>query len=219
MAWISSRTVSTPTHGFIPSIRRGCSTRLNFTPTYEYERRVLQLLQVRGRPAALAFEGTRTHAGDRSPGHAVPGRQIRDDSPRRDGGTAVGREVYTETTKAFTDDLDLHYLRKPQRRALEHQHSTHDELPRRQRGPLFDIDFRAMQADPIGAVRSLYDWLGHKVSPEFEPRDGGGWWKRSAENREILRRPGPQSVPESTADGATLVRRVLALSPLRYQKP
>ena len=30
----------------------------------------------------------------------------------------------------------------------------------------FDIDFRAMTADPVGVVRRLYEWLGQSVSAD-----------------------------------------------------
>ncbi len=100
-------------------------------------------------------------------------------------------DLYSELTNVFTDDLDLHYLGSLNvehwstgiQRTLSYRADHEDRF--------FDIDFRAMQADPIGAVRSLYDWLGEEVSPEFEHRMRQ-WWKRSAENREILQRPGPE---------------------------
>jgi hypothetical protein len=34
----------------------------------------------------------------------------------------------------------------------------------------YDIDFRAIQADPVGEVRGLYEWLGEPVSEAFERR-------------------------------------------------
>jgi len=46
----------------------------------------------------------------------------------------------------------------------------------------YDIDFRAMQADPIGEVRGLYQWLGEPVTDEFESRMQQ-WWTANAENR------------------------------------
>ena len=47
----------------------------------------------------------------------------------------------------------------------------------------YDIDFRAMQRDPIGEVRGLYDWLGQSVTQEFE-RGMVEWWERNSANRE-----------------------------------
>ncbi len=56
----------------------------------------------------------------------------------------------------------------------------------------FDIDFRAMQADPIGEVRRLYAWLGEPVSDEFEA-GMRSWWAENAEKRE----PHTQADPET----------------------
>ena len=47
----------------------------------------------------------------------------------------------------------------------------------------YDIDFRAMQADPIDEVRGLYAWLGEPVSDEFESRMRT-WWAEAAAERE-----------------------------------
>jgi hypothetical protein len=40
-----------------------------------------------------------------------------------------------------------------------------------------------MRADPIGAVRGLYAWLGEPVTGEFES-GMRRWWAANAENRE-----------------------------------
>ena len=47
----------------------------------------------------------------------------------------------------------------------------------------YDIDFRAMQADPIHQVRGLYAWLGEPVGDEFESRMRT-WWAEAAGERE-----------------------------------
>lgn len=47
----------------------------------------------------------------------------------------------------------------------------------------YDIDFRAMQADPIGEVTGLYAWLGTPVGEEFEARMQS-WWTHAAAERE-----------------------------------
>ena len=47
----------------------------------------------------------------------------------------------------------------------------------------YDIDFRAMQADPIGEVRGLYAWLGEPVTRGLRVRDAalvGGRTPRTA---------------------------------------
>jgi hypothetical protein len=48
-----------------------------------------------------------------------------------------------------------------------------------------------MQADPIGEVRRLYDWLGEPVTPEFEA-GMARWWAEHAEHRELNVHPEPE---------------------------
>jgi len=40
---------------------------------------------------------------------------------------------------------------------------THDEQ-------FFDMGFTAFQADPMGQIRGLYQWLGRELTPEVEAR-------------------------------------------------
>jgi hypothetical protein len=54
----------------------------------------------------------------------------------------------------------------------------------------YDIDFRAMQADPIGEVRGLYAWLGEPVTETFE-QEMRQWWEANAANREPTTHPDP----------------------------
>ena len=163
----------------------------DFTSTYQYERRVLRLLQW-GSPA----KPWRLKAPSHMLGIEALAREFPDAKfvmTHRDVMEVMPSvaDLYSELTKVFTDDLDLHYLGSLNvdqwstgiERTMEYRAANEDRF--------FDIDFRAMQADPIGAVRSLYAWLGQDVSPEFEQRMTQ-WWKRSAENREILERPGAE---------------------------
>jgi len=163
----------------------------DFTSTYRYERRVLRLLQW-GAPARpwrlkapshmLGIEALAAEFPDAK--FVMTHRDVMEVMP------SVA-DLYSELTKVFTDEIDLHHLGSLNvdqwstgiARTMKYRADHEDRF--------FDIDFRAMQADPIGAVRSLYDWLGQEVSPEFEQRMTH-WWKRSAENREILQRPGPE---------------------------
>ena len=47
-----------------------------------------------------------------------------------------------------------------------------------------------MQADPLGEVARLYDWLGEPVTPEFEA-NMTTWWAENAEHREQNVHPDP----------------------------
>lgn len=56
----------------------------------------------------------------------------------------------------------------------------------------YDIDFRAMQADPIGEVSGLYAWLNEPVTEEFESAMRR-WWAENGENREPSTHPDPET--------------------------
>ncbi|HEY6531000.1 MAG TPA: sulfotransferase [Acidimicrobiales bacterium] len=54
----------------------------------------------------------------------------------------------------------------------------------------YDIDFRTMQADPLGEIHRLYEWLGEPVTPEFD--DGmQRWWRENSERRTENVHPDP----------------------------
>ena len=93
-------------------------------------------------------------------------------------------DVYADICGTFTDDLDKKFIGElnvrqwtlATDRALAFREAGNDDR-------WYDIDFRAMQADPIGEVRGLYAWLGEPLSAEFQHRMEA-WWKANAENRE-----------------------------------
>jgi hypothetical protein len=93
-------------------------------------------------------------------------------------------DVYADICGSFTDDLDREFIG-----ALNVQQwslATDRALAFREAGNddrFYDIDFRAMQADPIGEVRELYEWLGEAVTDEFESRMQQ-WWTANAAQRE-----------------------------------
>ncbi|MDH5172434.1 MAG: sulfotransferase [Gammaproteobacteria bacterium] len=155
------------------------------TSTYLYERRVLKLLQwgCPARPWRL-----------KSPAHlayldqldrAFPdARFVMTHREPADVMLSVA-EVYADIAAKFTDHLDTHYLAQlnihhwseGMRRALAFREcGDHDER-------FYDIDFRAMQRDPVAAVRGLYRWLGEPVSEDFE-RGMAAWWRENSEDRE-----------------------------------
>jgi hypothetical protein len=93
----------------------------------------------------------------------------------------------------FSDDIDLHYLG-----ALNVQHwsiAMQRLLAFRARqhtDRFYDIDFTAMQHDPIGALRELYAWLDEPVTETFEA-GVRAWWTRHAEQREANIHPEPEA--------------------------
>src|SRR5262245_61532037 len=102
-------------------------------------------------------------------------------------------DLYAEVARMFSDDIDLRYLG-----ALNVEHwsvAMQRLLTFRQRQPasrFFDIDFVAMQSDPIDAVSALYSWLGEPVSDAFEA-GMRQWWTEHAQTREANVHPDPSA--------------------------
>lgn len=93
-------------------------------------------------------------------------------------------DLYADIIGTFTDHLDRPYIGRlnvdqwslGMQRALRFRADGAGDR-------FYDIDFRAMQADPIGEVRGLYAWLGEPVGDEFEHRMAS-WWAHAAAERE-----------------------------------
>jgi len=162
----------------------------DLTPTYAYERRTLQLLQwgTAAKPWRL-----------KCPSHLLwlphfdrsfpDARFVMTHRDPADVLVSVA-DLYAEVGRMFSDDIDLHYLG-----ALNVEHwslamqrllAFRSEHP----GRFYDIDFRAMQADPIREVRGLYAWLGEPVGDEFET-GMRAWWRENGERREANVHPDP----------------------------
>jgi hypothetical protein len=93
-------------------------------------------------------------------------------------------DLYADIIGQFTDDVDRRYIGRlnvehwstGMTRTLQFRAAGNDNR-------FYDIDFRAMQANPIGEVTGLYRWLGEPVSDEFERRMDS-WWAQAAAERE-----------------------------------
>ena len=101
-------------------------------------------------------------------------------------------ELYGDIVGSFTDDMDRTYIGRfnvehwslGMDRTLVFRNSADaDER-------FYDIDFLAMQADPIAEVKGLYAWLGEPVGDEFEDRMRS-WWTHAAAEREPSQRADP----------------------------
>jgi hypothetical protein len=100
-------------------------------------------------------------------------------------------DLYADIIGSFTDQMDRPYIGRlnvehwslGMDRALEFRASRAEKR-------FYDIDFRAMQADPIGEVTGLYGWLAEPVTDEFEQRMQG-WWTQAATEREPSSRADP----------------------------
>jgi hypothetical protein len=166
-------------------------TDADLTSTYLYERRVLKLLAwgEPARPWRL-----------KSPAHmlwindlvaAFPdARFVMTHRDPTDVLLSVC-DVYADIAGNFTDDLDRRYIG---RLNLEQWAIGIDRLMEFRdgvgQGRFYDIDFRAMQSDPIGQVRGLYQWLGVPGSQEFEDAMLR-WWATNSAAREESRHSDP----------------------------
>src|SRR6202012_1482265 len=93
-------------------------------------------------------------------------------------------DLYADIIGTFTDEVDRHYIG---RLNVAHWSLGMDRalyFCAGQAGNRFyDIDFRAMQDDPVGEVAGLYTWLGQPVSQQFTDRMHS-WWTEAASQRE-----------------------------------
>jgi Sulfotransferase family len=168
----------------IPSYSAWLVDRADFTSTYRYQRRVLKLLAwgEAVRPWRL-----------KSPAHVLSldyldrvfpnARFVMTHRDPTDVILSVA-DVYADIVGGFTDHLDRRYLGElnvqqwsiGMERAVKFRDGGAENR-------FFDIDFRAMQANPIGEVRRLYAWLGEPMTDEFETRMRA-WWAENAQKRE-----------------------------------
>jgi Sulfotransferase family len=159
-------------------------TDADLTSTYRYQRRVLKLLQWGEQSRSWRLK---------SPAHMLWIDHLVAVFPdacfvmtHRDPTDVLlsVADVYADIASAFTDHLDRGYIGRLNveqwstaiNRVLEFRDNGGDDR-------FYDIDFRAMQADPVGEVRGLYEWLGEPVTIEFETRMRR-WWEANAATRE-----------------------------------
>lgn len=178
-------------YAHIPSYSQWLMYEADLTSTYRYERRVLKLLQW-GAPAKpwrlkcpshlayldaldAAFPDARFVMTHRDPCEVI---------------VSVA-DVYREVAGMFSADIDLHALGAlnveqwsvAMKRAIEFREDGNDHR-------FYDMDFRAVQRDPLGEVRALYAWLDEPVTEAFE--DGmRRWWEEHAAARAPNAHPDP----------------------------
>jgi hypothetical protein len=168
----------------IPSYSAWLLEKADFTPTYAYQRRVMKLLcwgeptrpwRLKSPSHVLSLDGLNQVFPD--------ARFVMTHRDPTDVILSVA-DVYADLIGGFTDHIDRVYIGQlnvehwslGMQRAMEFRDGGAGHR-------FYDIDFRAMQADPIKAVRGLYTWLGEPVSDEFESRMRA-WWAEAAAERE-----------------------------------
>lgn len=169
----------------IPTYSEWLHNEADLTPTYEYERRALKLLQ--WQQPAIPWRL-------KCPTHLIFLPELNRVFPdarfvmtHRDPAEVILSviDVYADIVGRFTDHLDMHYL------AELNIHQWSDGMERalafreqsEQNARFFDIDFRAMHRDPVGEVRALYAWLGEPVSEVFA-QGMEHWWQVNTATRE-----------------------------------
>ncbi|MEX5635063.1 sulfotransferase family protein [Parafrankia sp. FMc2] len=176
---------------YVPSYSTWLLESADLTPTYQYELRVLKLLQwgFPARPWRL-----------KCPTHLLFLDQLDEIFPdarfvmtHRDPAEVMvsAADLYAAVARSYCDEIDLRYLG-----ALNVEHwsvGMERALAFRDRGAddrFYDIDFRAMQREPLREVRGLYSWLEEPVTEEFEA-GMKRWWRENAEKREANVHPDP----------------------------
>ena len=168
----------------IPSYSKWLVGQADLTPTLRYQRRVMKLLQW-GEPARPWRLKCPSHVLwlDALDSVFPDARFVMTHRDPTDVILSVA-DLYADIIGSFSTEIDRHYIG-----SLNVEHwSLGMERALRFRADgaedrFYDIDFRAMQADPIGAVAGLYAWLGEPVGAEFEARMHS-WWAQAAAERE-----------------------------------
>lgn len=179
-------------YAHIPSYSDWLLHEADLRSTYRYERRVLKLLQW-GEPVRRPWRL-------KCPSHLLFLAQLDTAFPdarfvmtHRDPTDVMLSvvDVFTEVSKLMSEAPDLHYLGRMNvehwsvgmERALAFRDAGNDAR-------FYDMDFRAVQRDPIGEVRRLYAWLGEPIHEDFE-RGMERWWRENAEARVSAVHPEP----------------------------
>jgi hypothetical protein len=100
-------------------------------------------------------------------------------------------ELYADIIGSFTDDIDRPYIGGLN---VEHWSLGMNRAMTFRSGDagsrFYDIDFRAIQDDPIGEVTGLYAWLDEPVGGQFQDQMRN-WWTQAADEREPSQRADP----------------------------
>ena len=168
----------------IPSYSTWLVEKADLTSTYAYQRRVMKLLGW-GQPTRPWRLKSPSHVLwlDDLNGVFPDARFVMTHRDPTDVILSVA-DLYADIIGGFTDHIDREYIGQlnvehwslGMQRAIRFRDGGADHR-------FYDIDFRAMQADPINEVRGLYGWLGEPVSDEFESRMRA-WWAQAAAERE-----------------------------------
>ena len=164
----------------------------DLVPTYEYEKRTLKLLNW-GQPEKPWRLKSPSHLPfiDALDTVFPDARYV---MTHRDPSQVMVSvwDLYEEFHKVYSSEYDLTYLATGNievwSMGMERTMAFREDPAHNAK--FYDIGFTEMQADPIGQVRGLYDWLGEEVTPEFEA-GMQRWWTESNAKRSKTVSPDP----------------------------
>ncbi|MDT5136650.1 MAG: hypothetical protein QOD58_912 [Mycobacterium sp.] len=169
----------------IPSYSSWLLESADLTSTYRYQRRVMKLLQF-GEPQRTWRLKCPSHVLwlDALDTVFPDARYVMTHRDPTDVILSVA-DLYADIIGSFSDDIDRQYIG---RLNVEHwsqgmQRTLKFRSDSNAGARFYDIDFLAMQDDPIREVVGLYGWLGLPVGEEFEARMHS-WWAQAAAERE-----------------------------------
>jgi hypothetical protein len=168
----------------IPSYSTWLVKHADLTPTLRYQRRVMQLLSWGEPPRPWRLK---------CPSHVLwldaldaafpDARFVMTHRDPTDVILSVA-DLYADIIGSFSSTIDRSYIGRlnvehwslGMQRALQFRADGAEDR-------FYDIDFRAMQVDPIGEVTGLYAWLGAPVGAQFAAQMQS-WWTHAAAQRE-----------------------------------
>lgn len=186
----------------------------DYGPAYRYHERVLKLLQWHRPPNRWRLKSPAHMFGIDDLDAVYP--EARFVITHRDITKVIPSVASVETAvvRMYTGDADPKYFG-------QHCEEAWDVALRRfiafrdrvGEDRFYDIAFDDLQADPIGSVRGLYDWLGEELTPETTAAMQA-WWDESQSDRETG--GGHRYTPEEFGLDADRLRERFAYYPERF---
>lgn len=177
------RCMALDTIGRTPSYAEWLTTECDFGPAYRYHKRVVLLLQSRRPPTRWRLK---------TPAHALSIDALDEVYPdsrfvitHRDVTKVIPSvaSVSVAVVRMLTGDADPEYFGRHVADiwdvALRRLMAFRDRIGEDR---FYDITFDDIQADPIGTIRGLYEWLGEELTPETVAAMES-WWAGNEEER------------------------------------
>jgi hypothetical protein len=116
-------------------------------------------------------------------------------------------DLCVEVSRRFCDSIDARYIGAMNMEqwsvGMERALAFRERSEAAGENRFYDIDFRAMQKEPVEQIRGLYSWLGEPVSEAFAT-GMQQWWAEFAAHREPNTHPDPATFGIDLDQVATL---------------